>query len=254
MNRSWKSQIAEGRVFELRSKSKRYPAPCALVINDKGNGWGSRIFESVDRFGVVGDGLYTRRHNPDIYVGGIRREQFNSSRVLRRRRDLERFDADDLALIRYGLSLDFTGRIRGTHSDMSIPTVVPADWTTFWLAAWEQDDFRHYDLEWMHGQPELQRLLHGAWHFESHGGCRHLGYKFGVAWATRHSGTRLNQIRKYLRSRWGSRLVEQPVKVARWTDGQNIYTEEVRRDCPALGSRWCTVQTPNGQGIYGTCR
>jgi hypothetical protein len=168
---SWRSRIAEGRVFELRSKSKRYPAPCALVIDDSASGWNSRIFASVDSYGVVGDGLYARRHNPDIYVGGLHREQFNSSRVLRRRRELERFDADDLELIRYGLAIDFTGCIHGRYSDMRIPTVVPAEWTVFWLAAWDDHDFR-----WIDREPELQRLLHGAWHFESHGGYRHLGY------------------------------------------------------------------------------
>jgi hypothetical protein len=190
---------------------------------------------------VVGDGLYSRRHNPDIYVEGLHREQFNSSRVLRRRRD-----ADDLELIRYGLAIDFTGGIHGRYSDMRIPTVIPAEWTVFWLAAWDDHDFR-----WIDREPELQRLLHGAWHFESHGGHRHVGYRFGRAWATRHSGTRLNEIRQFLRSRWGSRLIEQSVKVARWTEGQNIYTEEIRRDCPALGSRACMVQTPKGlQGFY----
>lgn len=247
--KGWRSQLAEGRVFELRSKSKRYPAPCALVINEKGNGWGSRMFESVDRCGVVGNDLYTRSHNPDIYVGGLRREQFNSSRILRRRRDLERFDADDLALIRYGLAIDFSGCIHGRYGDMTIPTVVPADWTVFWITAFPEDDF-----QWLHieRRDELARLLSGAWHFYSHGGSRHLGYRFGCAWATRHSGVRLDQIRRFLRREWGSRLIEQSVKVIRRTEGQNIYTEEVRGDCPALGSRWCTVETPSG--TRGMCR
>jgi hypothetical protein len=247
-NIPWKSQLVEGRVFELRSKSKRFPPPCALVINDKGNGWGSRIFTAVDRFGVIGDGLYRRPHNPDIYVEGIRREQFTSSRVVRRRRDLERFDSDDINLIRYGLALDFTGRIHGRYSDMHIPTVSPGDWTVFWLAAWDDDDYR-----WLHtySDKELDNLLCGAWHFISHGGSRHLGYKFGVAWGTRHSGLRLDKIKSILRRKWGSRLIEQPVKIVRWSDGKNIYTEEVRRDCPALGSRWRTVQT--GNSITGIC-
>jgi len=244
----WKSQIVEGRVFELRSKSKLYPAPCALIINDKVSGWNERMVASVDRFGCVGDGCYTRRHNPNIYVGSLRRYNFNSSHILRRRRDLERFDADDLALIRYGLALDFTGQIHGTHSDMHIPTVVPAKWTVFWLAAWGKDDDR-----WMHlwkSQDELRRLLRGAWYLESHGGSRHLGYRFGQAWATRHTGKHLNEIRMFLRRSLDG-ITEIPVEVARWTEGEKIYTEEVRRDCPALGSRWRTVQTSNG--LTGIC-
>jgi hypothetical protein len=131
---------------------------------------------------------------------------------------------------------------------MHIPTVVPAEWTIFWLPAWDKEDSR-WMIDWRQTD-ELKRLLRGAWHFHSRGGARHLGYRFGRAWATRHVGARLNEIRKFLRSRWDG-LIEQPVKVARWTDGQNVYTEEIRRDCPALGSR-CTVQTPHG--IHGVCR
>ena len=248
MKMTWRSQLANGRVFELRSKSKRYPAPCALVIDNKAMGWGARIFAAVDSHGCFGHGSH-RRHNPGIYIEGLRRDEFTGSRVRCRRFDLERFDADDLALIRYGLTLDFTGRIEGAYSNISmdIPVIVPAEWTVFWLPAWDADDYR-----WLHIEPreELRQLFSGAWHLESYGGCRHLGYGFGHAWATRHSGSRLNQIRQFLRSRLGG-LIEQHVKVMRWSEGENVFTEEIRRDCPALGSRACLVQTPNGtQGIY----
>jgi hypothetical protein len=243
---SWRSQIAEGRVFELRSKSKYYPAPCALVIDAQANGYNRRAVVAVDRLGVIGDGLYRRRHNPHIHVSGLRPEQFNSSHILRRRRDLERFDADDLALIRYGLALDFSGRIRGNYSDMNIPAVIPAQWTVFWMAAWGDGDYR-----WIDRAPELDRLLHGAWHFESSGGARRLGYKCGHLWATRHTGKRLVEIRRFLRSKWGSALIEQPVQVARWQVGDEIYTQEIRRECPALGSRMLSIQSPRGwRGIY----
>ncbi len=244
---SWKSQIVNGRVFELRSRSTHYPAPCALVINEKANGRVERIFAAVDRLGVIGDGLYHRTRNPNIPVDWLLPEQFNSSRVVRRRRDLERFDADDLALIRYGLAIDFSGQIHGRYSDITIPTL-PADWTVFWLGAWTDREFR-----WIDNEPELAKLLHGAWHFISRGGRRDLGYRFGHAWGTRHTGERLNQIRRFLRTRYGSRLVEQPVKVVRWFDGQRTITEEVRRDSPALGSRHRTIDTPTGSTmcIYG---
>lgn len=239
--------LVEGRVFQLRSKSTRYPAPCALVVDDKASGWDRPIFASVDRCGVIGHGPYERFHNPRIYIPGIRREQFTSSRVLCRRRDLERFDADDLALIRYGLALDFSGSIHGGYGDMGIPVVVPAEWTVFWLAAFEPNDFRIYD--WWH-HPELMALLRGAWHLNSHGGARHLGYKFGHMWATRHSGSRLNQIRRFFRSRLGG-IIEQPVKVVRWSEGHNTHIEEIRLDCPPLGGRACLVEYPGGwQGIY----
>lgn len=246
MKSPWLSQLAEGRVFELRSKSKRFPPPCALVINDKDSGWNTRIVVAVDQYGVIGNSIYARRHNPNIYVEGLRREQFNSSHITRRRRDLERFDADDVALIRYGMAIDFTGRIHGLYSDIHLPTVVPSEWTVFWLAAWSGEDY-----QWVDRDPALTRLLEGAWYFESHGGARRLGYRFGFAWATRHTGARLEQIKTFLRRRWGSRLIEQHVKVVQWVEGNNIFTEEIRRECPPLGSRACLVQTPHGiQGIY----
>jgi hypothetical protein len=244
---SWRSQLANGRVFELRSQSKRFPAPCGLVIDDQAGNWGGHpMLAPVDQYGVLGHGLYERFHNPNIYVAGIVRDQFTSARILRRRRDLERFDADDLALIRYGYALDFSGKIHGSYSYVNIPSIVPCAWFVFWLAAWDDDDWR-----WVDRNPKLERLLHGAWHLESHGGSRRRGYKYGHVWVTRHTGTRLEQIRKCLRSCWGSRLIEQPVTVARWTEGENVYTEEIRRECPPLGSRACLVQTPHGiQGIY----
>ena len=246
MNRSWLSQIANGRVFELRSTSVRYPVPCGLVIDDQAGRWGgSPMLAAVDRYGVIGDGLYTRLHNPNIYVAGIRREQFTSTKVKCRRRELERFDADDIALIRYGLALDFSGRIHNRYSDIHLPTVVPANWTVFWLRAWDEGDYR-----WIDCPKEVACLLHGAWHCEGHGGARRLGYRYGHAWATRHIGVRLEQIRKCLRSSFGG-LIEQQVNVVRWSEGENVYTEEIRRECPPLGSRACLVQTPSGcQGIY----
>lgn len=199
-------QLVNGRVFELRSKSKRYPAPCALVTDEKGGGHGSPIFSAVDDKGVIGHGLYERKHNPGIYVPGIKRDEF-AARAVRRRRDLERFDRDDLDLIRYGYKLDFNGRIRGSYTDMSLPVVVPSDWAVFWVPAFADGDFRRY-----HGPLfEFQDMLSGAWHYESIGGARRLGYKFGHVWATRHTGARLTAIREALRRRFDD-LIEQPAK------------------------------------------
>jgi hypothetical protein len=243
---SWKSQLAVGRVFELRSKSKRYSAPCALVINADEANYNHPQVAEVDRRGVGGPDFYWRPANPNIYVDGLRGKEL-TKRIVRRRRDLERFDADDLALIRYGLGLDFSGCIRHRYSDTTIPTVIPAEWTVFWHPAFESDDMRIYEV-WHH--PDLLKLLSGAWHFNSHGGARHLGYRFGHAWGTRHTGFRLKGIRQFLRSHLAG-IIEQRVKVVRWSDGENVYTEEIRRDCPALGTRCCMVESPKGtHGIY----
>lgn len=246
--KSWRSQIANGRVFELRSTSKRHPAPCALVIDETAGQYGGKnMLVAVDRVGAMH--WSDRRGNPRIYVGGIRRDQFNGSRIRCRRPDLERFDADDLLLIRYGCGLDFSGRIKSTHySDQSIPVVIPSEWTVFWLRAWAEDDHRIYQFD---SRRMLDRLLRGAWHIESWGGCRHLGYQFGHAWATRHTGAQLRAIREHLYRRFPD-IIEQPVRIARWSEGdKRRFTEEIRRECPALGLRACYVDTPSGShGIY----
>lgn len=240
---SWKSQIADGRVFELRTRSKRLAAPCALVVNSAAATWGDRMCIPVNRTGA-GNAMYVHRNsNPRIYVEGLKAKHFTSARIMRRRRDLERFDADDIALLRYGLALDFSGKIHGNHLDINIPTCVPAEWTVFWLPAYAEGDDRFFER--LDIRDELAKLLRGSWHFESYGGSRRLGYKFGHAWATRHTGPRLTAIGRLLNECIGG-LIEQRVQVVRWFERGNVYTKEVRRECPAFGSRWLSIQTPNG--------
>ncbi len=245
---SWRSQVADGRVFELRSASKRYPPPCGLVLNAAAQ-YGEKFMTLVDRYGVVGHHLYARSHNPNIYVDGLRLTDFTSKRIARRRHDLERFDADDLALIRYGRALDFDGRIHGNY--LQIPYVVPAEWTVFWIRAYDRDEFRYPDFR-LHAQQRT--LFGGAWHFDEHGGARHLGYKFGHLWATRHTGPRLAEIRHFLACQFPD-VIEQPVRIVRWigSDG-SIHTEEIRRECPPLGSRYMSTRTRTGEvfGLLGT--
>ena len=231
---SWRASVANGRVFELRTKSTRYPPPCTLIINASVRGYGERIATLVDRAGVVGHGLYARPHNPFIYVDGLRFDDFTSRRIKRRRRDLERFDADDLALIRYGCPLGFDGRVETEN----IPNVVPATWTVFWTPAYEAGDFPLFRFN---EDRELRALLRGAWYFTNRGGPRHLGYRFGEVWATRHTGSRLCLIRRWLKVRRGN-LVEQKSRVVRWVEQGQIYRTEIRRDCPALGSRWISQE------------
>jgi hypothetical protein len=229
----WRNQIADGRVFELRSASRRYQPPCALVIS-AGAGYGCREVVGVDKDGVIGNGIYRRDSNPAIYVEGLRGKRL-TERIVRRRRDLERFDYYDLELIRYGHALDFDGRIHGSCGDTHIPLVAPAEWTVFWLPAFAPSDF-------FWPSPDIAALMRGAWWFSNHGGPRHLGYKYGRMWATRHSGRRLDAIRSRLRVLRGD-MIEQRVRVARWSDNEHTYTAEIRRECPALGGRAISVDT-----------
>jgi hypothetical protein len=223
---SWKSQIAVGRVFELRSKSTRWPLPCGLIVDaDAPGGWGAKFITAIDSFGVIGHRLYSRSHNPNIYVDGMRRDQFTSARIARRRHYLEKFDGDDMDLIRYGYSLDFDGRIDCT--DPSIPLGTPAKWTVFWLPAYREDEF-------LYPKRKHRRFLKGAWWFEKHGGPAHLGYKYGHCWATRHTGRRLDAVRKSIRAEF-PQVIEMHSSVVRWTAAGITYTTEMRDgECPAL--------------------
>ncbi len=246
---TWKSQIATGRVFELRSSSKRFPAPCGLIIDADATGgsWRCDFMTPVDQFGCLGDGLYARRHNPDIYVKSFRRDQFNGSRINRRRRDLEKFDADDIALIRYGHALDFNGRIHGYPEPNSPPLTVPCTWTVFWIPAYGMGEFR-YGVP-CHLRDAEQRLLHGAWHFTNHGGARCLGYKYGHLWATRHTGRRLEDLRTFLRRALPD-LIEQEVKVVRWNEGVTTCTTAIHRLSPVLGGYSINYDRPGGSDGY----
>jgi hypothetical protein len=231
----WKDQIAEGRVFELKSKSnsKRYQAPCALVIRTNPQ-WREKMVTQVDRYGVVGNGLYRRwGTNPQIYVDGYCGEEF-VKRIARRRPDLERFDCFDLDLIRYGYSLDFDGRIDG-YSMPSIPLTRTALWTVFWTPPFDEDYF------W--GPENIKSLLRGAWYFEHHGGRRQFGYKYGHVWATRHTGYRLRRIRECLRDAQRG-VIEQGVRVVRWSDAKGVYISTVQRYCPPLGGGMTTLVSP----------
>lgn len=245
----WSEQLkVPGRVFELRSTSKRYPPPCALIVRPEQPYSGYPQAVGVDRIGCIGDGLYQRSHNPDIYIPGFRGADL-AKRIVRRRFDLERFDRDDLALIRYGCAVDFDGRIHGRSTASSIPSVVPSRWSIFWLPAYVGDD--HF---WpsTSKSDEIRTALRGAWHFDNYGGARGLGYKYGHMWATRHGGQRLNEIRKLLRSLRPD-VIEQQSTIIRFRVEDFIVTFEQRkvRDCPPLGSGWYWAKntvTGNWQG------
>lgn len=221
----WKDQIEVGRVFELRSTSKRYPPPCALIIRKH---WTpERQVIEVDRRGCVGEHLYSRRPNPKVYLYSL---DYVVKRIARRRPDLERFGLEDLELIRYGLDVDFSGRLHG-HGEQSIPLVWPATWTVFWIPAYAEHDNGWLQL-WTY-EDEWKRLIHGAWHFDNHGGHKRLGYKYGRMWATCHTGERLRRIREFLRGKL-SGVIEQTARVVRWEDARGVHTASIHRPSPPL--------------------
>lgn len=240
---TWKSQIAEGRVFQLRSKSKRYPPPCGLVV-DASAKYGRQFLRRIDDKGVTGHNYYSRPGNPNISVESIRPDQFTSARIAQRRPDLERFSADDLALIRYGYDLDFDGRIRGS-SMPSIPLTRQAEWTVFWTPPYTEG------FPWIHLTTREHSVIAGAWHFEDHGGPANLGFKYGHLHATCHTGARLDRVRKII-LRHLPDLIETKVRVVHWEDnrGQTHTTSEYDTPCPALGEgRTTIIQNSKGESM-----
>jgi hypothetical protein len=246
---TWKSQLDIGRVFELRSRSTKYPPPCGLILNlpAPGRTYVDRFMVAVDGLGCIGDGLYRQSHNPDIYVGGIRPEEFTSRRIARRRPDLERFDADDIALIRYGHNLDFDGTIH-SYSMPSIPLTALAEWTVFWTPPYT-DGFLYF-----RPNERERKAMAGAWHFSHHGGPKHLGYNYGHVVATRSTGARLERVRRIV-LRYLSDMIETAVHVVRYTDehGRTCVTTEFEGECAPFGDGRTTIYPDAKDGEYSMC-
>jgi len=237
--RGWKSQIANGRVFELRTRSKTKRAPCALIV-DAAAGYGGRFAVEIDERGIVD--YHSRGHHQNVRVYGLC-THFNGNHIARRREDLERFSEDDMALIRYGYALDFDGRISLQEPD--IPLTKTGEWAVFWFPAYGMDEFRHPDYKL---RDQERKLFAGDWHFDCYGGPKHLGYKYGHAWGTMHTGKRLDRIRAFLKRQFPD-IIEMPVRVVRDTDsaGNTSTTTEYDGDCAPLGDvRTTIIETPQG--------
>ena len=214
--------LEPGRVFELRSQSAKYAAPCALIVKEEDDPHYQRFAVRVDRFGAVGEGFYRRRGNPAFQIEYMSPTELEK-RIRCRRPDLERFDAEDVALVAGGYGLDFGGKITldGYSSKMFLPG--PGDWTIFWTY-----HTGTLPMLWGEQQQELDDASHGAWHCMRHGGPRYLGFGFGRAWLTRQRGARLRGIERVL-SRL-PHLERQEISMVRTADGARV----VGPPCPVL--------------------
>jgi hypothetical protein len=249
MKSKWQDEIAVGRVFELRSQSKRYAPPLVLIIKDEDPPhWNDGIVADLDVTGRTAArylGMYHRRGNPRISTAFMKRGDFNSKRIARRRPELERFDANDIAAIRYGLSVTVGGRLESGCYDMDyVPTIVPGmTWTIFWTRDHDTWDFPFRD--------ELAELLNGAWHFKR-SSLPNWKWLWARAWATAHNDCRrLRAIEHFLRHRY-SDLERQSVTVARWHDWQALWTHTwtIGNPGPAIGASWSHLKTPTGSISY----
>lgn len=186
--RGWRAQLAPGRVFELKRTTYRGNPVCVLCLTDNRQNFG-RCFAEVNSLGCV---EYRDPDRARFYAGGLWPSRFDSRLVRRRRPDLERFDAADIELIKYGIGLRFGGAMLGSpHGRRILPEIGRKTWTTFWVPDW----YAGLSTE----THALNRLLHGDWHCFCFGDGRRKG------WATaKTSPVVLRAIENELRRIYGS--------------------------------------------------
>jgi hypothetical protein len=158
---SIKDQVAVGRVFELKARHGSREPVCVMIVRDpRQPSYGHPIAERIDAAGM------RRAWKGRFYAGSMRLSDFTSAKIARRRRDLERFDARDIALVNYGIKLDFTGKLQIDEYGMarSIPFIhefPEIEWTIFSTC--------HSQFMWRLNFPDaasrLSDLLRGDWHF-----------------------------------------------------------------------------------------
>lgn len=158
---TWLDQVAPGRVFEIRRKTWG-DRPVRVMTMTDGHGLrrGNRSVVQVDELGCVAE-LYGGRRRARTYVGNIGAHDFPRLAV-RRVPELERFDAHDLGLIKYGIKLAFGGEMLDRHGGRALLPAIPGvTWTAFWTTSEE--------WLWSHSHDpsdvaRVETALQGAWH------------------------------------------------------------------------------------------
>jgi hypothetical protein len=232
--KKWIGELAAGRVFELKTRSTRHPPPLILIAGDP------------DKYGKVESRLIRERgmmkrydHHPSVRSWMNRVSDFTTARVARRRRDLERYDARDLELIRYGSCIDFTGSIDTGCTRAMIPTLCPGIvWTIFWTKKYPfLMDYR-----------EVRTAMRGTWHFESWAGG---DWRFGRdstmhAWCTAETDRRkLNAIERILR-RSLNHLERREVRMVEYVDQGARVLMPLGHCGPAVRKGGVRIEWPNG--------
>ncbi len=241
--RRWRDEYAPGRVFELRRKTYDGRPICALAIqNAQPGSYGSAThFVQVDERGCT-EGPYPRAQSR-FWVGGIHRNRMTSALIARRRPDLERFDDDDLELIRYGHKLEFGGRIRTDGVKTHIPHLAGKTWTIFWTKNDQTFNFRGAHVA------ELEALLHGHWHMQSRcGGDWTFGRDSRLnGWATVDTDpARLRRIERHLR-RHLTHLEVQTIAMVAFREGDLRVIRAHGRPCPVVWSGGTSFVSKDGQ-------
>jgi len=237
----WKREYAIGRVFELKRKTYKGAAVCVIVTRDSADTWHREsIAHQIDERGIVELSSPNRARSS---LRALRREDFTSRLIARRRPELERFDQRDIDLINYGIGLNFSGRFQvrpyGTRSLPNVPGLV---WTVFWA---RHDSVRSYHRS-------IGAALSGAWHFTSSKDGPHNPWRDKVsAWATVHQERhRLQEIERAL-------LLKYPVvhrsviNVAARDEGDFYQIRPIGDECPAIDNRWSATISKTDPSVSG---
>lgn len=236
--RSWRDQLAPGRVFQLKRKTYRGNPVCVL-ITDAPDRW-ARYPMCVE---VNQNGCVTRM-SPDrarLYVGGLRHEDFTARLVTARRHDLEQFDAMDLSMIRYGCPMYFTGQLDKHEWESAFPSIPGVEWTVFWT---------HYDNLFSTFLPhDVKALFHGAWHFTASKDTRYPQVRVR-AWATAETDrSKLREIHRAL-----ARIL--PIqtgttRVVARDMGDHYVIAPIGNAGPAISNRWLNrISKTNGSETF----
>ena len=232
----WVDELAAGRVFEMKTQSRRYPPPLVLVTGEPDR------YGNVDTV-LIREGGMMKRHDWHPTMRRMPRgtSDFTSRRVARRRRDLERYDLMDLELIRYGRAIDFNGHIETDATRTMLPSIPGVTWSIFWTKSYSYV----YPTGWKH---ELRAAMRGCWHMDSWAGG---DWRFGRdstmhAWLTVETDRRkLAKIERLLRH-VHSHLERTEVQMVEYIDQGAGSILPVGNSGPAVKKGGITVHWPNG--------
>lgn len=242
MAKRWKDEIAVGRVFEIKRKTFQSEQVCVLIVRPRRGNYNPNMCVQVDRTGVVkGTGESWNRARSGVYTLD---ERSLPGLIIRRRADLERFDERDLDLIRYGQTVDYTGRIGTAYGD-GLPGVGPATWTIFWTKGY------NFGLPLLReARRELKELFSGEWHFESHRGG---DWRYGRdsvmhAWGTAKTDRRVLRRIEAILANGYSHLERCTVTVADRMIGGARVTYPIGDPGPAVADTgWIQIEWPESQ-------
>ncbi len=227
-------------MFELKRKTYRGQPVCVLGIRPDDNSWNETHFVQVDERGCC-EGPYARS-TTRFAVHALHPRDLTTRLVAGRRQDLERFDGDDLALIRYGCHIEFGGRIRTCITRAHLPPMPGRRWTVFWTKA------KPFAWEMSGAERTLQALLQGHWHLNSHCGG---DWRFGrdsrlEGWATTDTDPgRLRRIEAHLRHHL-PHLEVQVIEMAATDYGDRVEIKARGLPCPVVYAGGTTTIWPNG--------